>query len=942
MKTPLLTVSLLLLFCFPVLLHAQIIYTEPTFPTAGESVTIFFDATEGTGGLADCNCDVYVHTGVITTASNGPSDWQNTVTTWGEANEDWKMEPVAGEDNLYSYDITPTIQDFYSIANGADILELAFVFRNGDGTLEGKDEGAADIFYPVFPEDMELTALFVNPTNSSLTVDIGAMIEIRAASSEPADLLLYDNGDLIASSLNSELLEHTINVTEAGTHTVEIQALSGLQSSSDVFQYVIPLDIPDAPLPPGIEPGITLQGDTAMVLALYAPNKENVFVLGSFNDYLLNTDYQMTNTPDGTTWWIVIEDLEPGSDVLFQYLVDGEIRIADPYSTLILDPANDAFIPEETYPNLPEYPMGNATGFLSLVQPGAEEYVWQTTDYERPDMHELTVYELLVRDFIERHDYTTLIDTLDYLQNLGINAIELMPINEFEGNISWGYNPSYHMALDKYYGPINEFKRFIDACHERGIAVIVDVVYNHAFGQSPLTQLYFDGKPTLENPWLNRDATHPFNVGYDFNHESEATQFFVKKVMEYWISEFRLDGFRYDLSKGFTQVENPDNVGAWGAYDASRIAILKDYADHVWSVDPDFYVILEHFAASTEEKELTEYGMMVWGNRHGAYTNAAKGIATSLTGISYQNSGFEDPRIIHYMESHDEERIMYSALNSGNTTNPWHNIQELATALRRIELNSAFFYTVPGPKMLWQFGEQGYDINIDFNGRTGPKPILWEYLEENERRRLYDVTRSLINLRHTYDIFTTEDYTIRLSAGNPFNKVKSIHLNSDTMNVTVLGNFHYFDYTMDPNFQHEGTWYEYFSGDSIEVTDVNEMLFVTPGEYRLYTDVKLPAPPMGYIITTDTYEVPVAGLEWQVYPNPTSNIALIDYQLDRSSDVLIEVYDVSGKRVQDFYPGKQGAGFYQWETGDFAQPGTYWVVLLINGVPNIKTLVVSP
>ncbi|MCB0681020.1 MAG: hypothetical protein KDC32_08815, partial [Saprospiraceae bacterium] len=178
-----------------------------------------------------------------------------------------------------------------------------------------------------------------------------------------------------------------------------------------------------------------------------------------------------------------------------------------------------------------------------------------------------------------RHDYTTLIDTLDYLQNLGINAIELMPVQEFEGNISWGYNPSFHMALDKYYGPVNEFKRFIDSCHARGMAVILDVVYNHAFGQCPLVQLYFDGKPTPESPYFNVDATHPFNVGYDFNHESEATRRYIDQVMTYWLEEFRVDGFRFDLSKGFTQVNNPDDVGAWGQYDASRIAILKHYAD---------------------------------------------------------------------------------------------------------------------------------------------------------------------------------------------------------------------------------------------------------------------------------------------------------------------------------------------------------------------------
>ena len=228
--------------------------------------------------------------------------------------------------------------------------------------------------------------------------------------------------------------------------------------------------------------------------------------------------------------------------------------------------------------------------------------------------------------------------------------------------------------------------------------------------------------------------------------------------------------FRFDLSKGFTQINNPNDVGAWGNYDASRIAILKEYADICWDASPGVYVILEHFANNIEEKELSEYGMMVWGNIHGAYTSAANGSPANFVTVNYKARGFEQPGIVGYMESHDEERIMYSALQSGSTDNPYHNIQELETALRRIELNSVFFYPVPGPKMLWQFGEQGYDINIDFNGRTGPKPILWDYLDVPERKRLQEVTSALINLRETYEVFHTEEFDLNVSGANPKGK----------------------------------------------------------------------------------------------------------------------------------------------------------------------------
>lgn len=97
------------------------------------------------------------------------------------------------------------------------------------------------------------------------------------------------------------------------------------------------------------------------------------------------------------------------------------------------------------------------------------------------------VYELLVRDLgLENRNYQTLTDSLDYLANLGVTAIELMPINEFEGNDSWGYNPSFYFAADKAYGDRHSLKTFINECHNRGIAVIQDIALNHSFGQNPM------------------------------------------------------------------------------------------------------------------------------------------------------------------------------------------------------------------------------------------------------------------------------------------------------------------------------------------------------------------------------------------------------------------------------------------------------------------------
>src|SRR5690554_7605996 len=109
-----------------------------------------------------------------------------------------------------------------------------------------------------------------------------------------------------------------------------------------------------------------------------------------------------------------------------------------------------------------------------------------------PEVDKLVVYELLIRYFTNNGDIKTVTDTLDYLQRLGVNAIELMPFNEFEGNDSWGYNPSFYFAADKAYGTLNDYKEFVDECHARGIAVLMDMVLNHSYGQSAFAQMYLE------------------------------------------------------------------------------------------------------------------------------------------------------------------------------------------------------------------------------------------------------------------------------------------------------------------------------------------------------------------------------------------------------------------------------------------------------------------
>ena len=857
----------------------QIIQISPAFPTVNDIVTIHYDATQGNGGLVGVS-PVYTHTGIIT-QSGLPSSWSFVQGNWGQADTNTLMTDLGN--NIHK--IVIDIDQYYGFPNGTNVAKLAFVFRNHDGSLEGKTANMGDILYPIYPINGGFQAAIFKPY-SDLLVNINDTISFSGQSNSDATLQLFDNGVLIADTVNTTLLEKDIIVNSSGDHQIILVADDGSSVLRDTVNYVVipALNLVDPPY--GLVDGINYINDSTVTLKFYAPEKTTVNLIGDHNNWMVNSSSFMSLSTDSSYWWKTISGLSPGGKYTYQYLVDGVNKIADPLSPLILDPNNDANIGSFNYPNPVPYPSNYTSGFVTVIEPGKTAYNWTNNNFTPPENKNLIIYELLVRDFVSTHSYQTLIDTLDYLAELGVNAIELMPPGEFENNESWGYNPSFHMALDKYYGTPDHFKAFIDSCHGRGIAVINDIVFNQAFGQSPMVNLYWDGlnnRPAANNPWFNEVCPHPpYCWGYDFDHSSEATKKFMDRVNHFWLDEYHIDGFRFDYTKGFSN--NSNN------YDNGRINLLKRMADTIWSKHPNAYVILEHWADNNEEKILANYGMMVWGNVTHGYQESAMGYPSNsdLSWGIYKNRGWNEPNLLSYMESHDEERIMYKNITYGNS-NGSQNAKNPIMALERTEALAVLMLTSPGPKMIWQFGEIGYDISIDYICRICNKPILWNYFTENSRKRLYDVYKASIELRKSFPVFTGNDFTYSLNGA-----VKSLKLNDPNMNAAVIVNIDINPQDKTLDFQHNGWWYEYFSGDSIQINGTS-IISLDPGEYKVFTDLKLDKPEILNTLGLNEYDI--ANWDINIFPNPSRNFLNITVDGNQSKDIKYTIMNTLGKII---------------------------------------------
>ncbi|WP_417859922.1 alpha-amylase family glycosyl hydrolase [Winogradskyella sediminis] len=953
---------LILYILFSYVTYAQVSLSVSAIEV-DEPVTITIDVNS-----TDSNCNgldnptkVYMHSGI---GNNSDAFGYGVVGNWGF--DDGVGEMTNNGDGTFSITITP--QTYYGITQtqADSATQIGMVFRNENGSQELKDDGCNDFIYPVGKVLINIAqpSSEIVVINSGDDLDISATVIYQGSTTVMGSFEIFYNEVSVATgscgfpSCNSTLS----NITESGTVKFVGTPPGSTETGETSFEVIVVPNLITETMPANMVDGINYHSDaTKATLVLTAPGKEFIQVAGSWNNYSPTNSDVMKRDPSTGKYWLEISGLTSGAIETYQYWVfdtnpiansPSIVKVADPYSSLVLSPFDDPYISETTYPNIPAYPVGQERE-VTVLQTGQTPYDWEVPNFIKPAEEDLIIYEVLLRDFDTDRNFQDIIDKIDYFKNLNVNAIELMPIMEYEGNESWGYNTAFHMAIDKYYGTQEKFKELVDVCHQNGIAVILDIAFNHAFGRNPMVRMWMDdpdgdgwGGPSTDNPYFNVYPTHSYSVGNDFDHSSDYTKTYVKQVVSYWIEEYNIDGFRWDLTKGFTQ--NCGNgtyggdEGCTGSYQQDRVDVLKEYADHSWSVDPDHYVIFEHLGSDNEEKEWANYrlnegkGVMMWGIMNSPYSELtmAQGGDKNISRMGHKaHANFNGPRVVGYAESHDEERLMYKNITFGNTTNSSHNVQDLNTALSRMSALGAVSVMVPGPKMIWHFGELGMDISIftcndgSYNNDgckldTKPQP-QWanNWLTDALRGQIYEDWSKLHKLKIEEPVFEG-DYAITSGDLTPRIDIFDTSIPSSQLrNVIIYANFDVVTRSIDTNFPNNvtTTWYDLMDvTGSTTVSNSNSAITIPAGQFRILGNT-----------TSNALNVDdIALSNFNLYPNPSSSKFHINTNVSN-----IEIYDLTGKMVQS-YKGD----FNRMDQFDISNLNTgMYIVKAINNKNQIKT-----
>lgn len=632
----------------------------------------------------------------------------------------------------------------------------------------------------------------LSPQNDEAVVD-APNVELVADRADQVELRL--NGRIVASLAESPLeLKLPFQQLEYGRHQLTARAeRDGLVDLEEIYFWKLPAHRVES-IPPGTAWGTTDNHDGTVTFALHAPGKRFVSLTGDFNNWNPYVD-MMNYSPDGT-WWLT-RPISNGTS-LYQYVIEGRRFLADPYSRDVEwkdEQGNEGYQPWDAH---------------SVLRVGGPEFAWTATNFTRPPLDQLVIYELHIDDMVPGGGFTGLVSKLDYIKDLGFNAIEPLPWTEFASDHSWGYNPSFHFAPESSYGTPDELKHLIDEAHKRGLAVIMDAVLNHMDRSAPLFQLY--GHDYDASPFFRQFSGE--NWGFpDMDQRSRATKRYMQDVITYWLQEYRLDGIRYDATR-FVEWSGYNDWGAsWFAFVGHQ-------------VDPQSYQIAEHipfdadFINSTE-MDTTWGDYFHWNMRH--MIEDAHLDRNQLADLMIPSRiGFTSAlQRIAYTESHDEERVM-------------NKLQERkyppAERRRRAELAYAFTLIAPGPAMIYA----GQEIGEDTRKRVGSNPIQWKKIGgvfNHENRALQQSAKALTRLRTTHSAL--RDDWVHIHENTPDNVVV-MDRTGNAGSVLLAGNFGRVSQRVTISLPHDGPWRSVLEGRAIHTRGNEGALTLAPGEVAVF------------------------------------------------------------------------------------------------------------
>ena len=693
------------------------------------------------------------------------------------------------------------------------------------------------------------------------------------------------------------------------------------------------IEIIEAPKPDEINMGPTWFNNS-MYLAVYAPSQPVMKVLisapgNSTEDSDALTMYKDPNMQD--IWWIEL-DL-PSGEYEYEYLLMNGNRIADPLSRRLTNGKTRIEIG----------PGGIST---------ADNYQWQSLDYIRPSLDTLVIYELHVDDFAAQGNgqgkFTDVIARLDHLKNTGVNAIELLPITEFPGIHSWGYNPYLMSSVEENYGTPYDLKLLVDEAHSRGIAIIIDLVWNHIMSTSPIWQIQpdYDLNPYIKiHTDLNPNEAEGSWGMLDWDHFNLNTIDYINTVNRIWVDEYKVDGFRFDAMYmiGWDMQQQEYGIPGWSTalynYDSTIYQIAEHLPSNPWLIDNTD--LSSGWHDSFHDRLLNDVHNQSLGTIS---------IMRQIVGL-HEYSDWGDPysdrtQAVKYMVSHDEQSILQEMVTFNN-----YSIEE---ARERDKFYATVLFTSLGIPMLFQGQEFGLQTGWNDDNNNGNydeeklqyRPVDWSLLDTDIGQSHLEHYSTLARLRKSNPAFYNGTFYDLYRYTNEKVIVYGYKDESDNNNnnqIVVVANFSTIERTVENvPFLSSGEWYNVF--DPNDVVSINEDN--SYGEYSIaaksaavYSNSDLQLFTSKDLSTPNTYQI------LECYPNPFNGNLKIQYDIAEASFVNIKVFSINGSLVNDFDMGKLFSGKHSliWDglskDGRSLPTGIYIISLnTTNSITNKKVL----